>query len=324
MPNEREILRTMTFSAYDLQMLRIQTGLRLCANFRSKLNLLATPGDQEGDAEPVDDERDAEKKEAEKVIDKLRQSYARLTDGVARNRTIPAEKGFTGDELITNYTELVLVDQYMRVEQNERAQFRQFESVLNTIPIYTEFLRQEVGIGPAMAAVLISYFDPHRAERISDFWAYAGLDVAPDGLGRSRRQEHLIDREYTNKEGKQATRKSVTYNPWLKSRLLGALATSFMRQKGCRWRVCYDQYKHRILSDPNRIKITSAEFKALYKTAPMTARRDRWSPLRIHRAALRFMIKMFLIELWTKWRELEGLPVTKTYHEEKLGYRHVA
>jgi len=31
-PTEKELLRTLTFSAYDLQMLRIQMGLRLCAN----------------------------------------------------------------------------------------------------------------------------------------------------------------------------------------------------------------------------------------------------------------------------------------------------
>jgi hypothetical protein len=37
-----------------------------------------------------------------------------------------------------------------------------------------------------------------------------GLDVGPDGKGRSRKAEHLIDREYTDKNGNQSVRKSTT------------------------------------------------------------------------------------------------------------------
>jgi hypothetical protein len=38
----KELLRTMTRSAYDLQKLRIEMGNRLCAAFKSKLG--AEPG----------------------------------------------------------------------------------------------------------------------------------------------------------------------------------------------------------------------------------------------------------------------------------------
>jgi hypothetical protein len=34
------------------------------------------------------------------------------------------------------------------------------------------------------------------------------------------------------------------------------------------------------------------------------------------------MIKMFLIDLHIKWRELEGLEVYPSYAEGKLGYKH--
>jgi hypothetical protein len=47
--------------------------------------------------------------DAKKMIDLLKESYGRLTDGVARNRTLPTEKGFRGDELISEYSELILV-----------------------------------------------------------------------------------------------------------------------------------------------------------------------------------------------------------------------
>src|SRR5215831_3313738 len=133
------------------------------------------------------------------MIDKLKASYKTLTEGVARNRNLPPEQGFTGDSIISEFTELVLVDQYMRIDANEKLQFRQLESTLAKISVYELYLKEIRGIGPAMAAVLISCFDPYKARHVSNFWAYAGLDVGPDGRGRSRRAEHLIDREYKKK-----------------------------------------------------------------------------------------------------------------------------
>src|SRR5215813_1567110 len=310
MPSQRDILRTMCRSAYDLQELRIQMGLRLCANFRSKLSEL-------GAEEQTDEEGELSEK-AKKLIDLLKGSYTRLTDGVARNRKLPEREGFQGDELISDYTELVLVAQYMAVEGNERSQFSQLESVLQEIPIYTQYLKGVRGIGPAMATVLISYFDPYKARHISAFWAYAGLDVAADGRGRSKRTEHLVDRVYTKKDGTSAERKSVTYEPWLKARLMGVLAGSFLRSSSP-WRAAYDGRRHRILSDPAREKVTLAEYKKRHKAGENT--NQLWPPLRIHKDALRYMMKQFLRDFWVEWRTLEGLPVTEPYSVDKLGQR---
>ena len=354
MTNNREVLRIMTFSAYDLQMLRMQMGLRLTANFRNKLKRNATPSVDLEDAPEMEEDKDELSSEALKLIDQLKDSYRRLTDGVARNRKLPAQKGFEGDSLITEYTELVLVDQYLQIERDEKSQFRQLESALEPITVYQQWLKEQVGIGPAMAAVLVSYFDPYKAPRISNFWAYCGIDVGPDGRGRSRRAEHLIDRTYKKADGSDGVRKSVTYNPWLKSRLLGALATSFIRTKNCPWREYYDNRRMRIMhsNEPHRIKVTSVQYKKAYKqivaeggsfhvtskivdwgTTPgtyvtqpcdevVTDITNLWPPLRVHRDAMRYMVKHFLIWFWVAWRKAEGLTVTLTYAEEKLGRRH--
>lgn len=307
------LLRLMVRGAYDLQALRMQMGLRLCANFRARLKEKI-----EEDMEGGDDEPDLSE-EALKVIDELKSSYRRLTDGVAKNRTLPDEKGFTGDALISSYTELALVGQYVDLESQEQRQFRQMTKTLEKIPIYNEFLKPEHGVGPALAAVLITYFDPNKARHISGFWKYAGLDVAEDGLARSRRKEHLIDREYTTREGKKATRLSTTYNPWLRMKLLGGLAPSFLRSASPR-RKLYDDYRHRIMTDPARIKITVTEWKKKYAAEENV--RNLWPPARIHRAAMRYMVKQFLADFWLAWRKLEGLPVTPTYHEARRGYGH--
>ena len=223
--------------------------------------------------------------------------------------------------MISTFSELTLVDQFVRLDMQEALQFKQMVSVLEKIPIYTEYLKSERGIGPAMASVLISYFDSHKARHASSFWKFAGLDVAPDGRARSRRAEHLVEREYVGRDGETKTRLGITYDPFVKTKVLGVLATSFLRS-GSRWRTVYDDYKHRLETDRGRKKVTVAEWKKLRKAGKEVA--HLWTPGRIHRAALRYMVKQFIAELWIKWRELEGLPVTPSYHEAKLGHRHAA
>lgn len=41
-----------------------------------------------------------------------------------------------------------------------------------------------------------------------------------------------------------------------------------------------------------------------------------------HQAAIRYMIKMMLLQLWQDWRKHAGLPVRPSYQEEKLGHVH--
>lgn len=326
-------LRAMVFGAYDLQMLRMQSGLRLCANFRAKLSerqlaaAEASDADAEDAVEEGDDsvaaraaaEKKAAEKEAKKITDLLRDSHKRLTDGVARNRTLPTKAGFVGDELISTFSELVLVDYYIGLEKQEEKAFRQLVNLLDDIPIYRDYLSKVVGVGPAMAGVIIAKFDVHKARHVSSMWKFAGLDVGPDGRGRSRRQEHLVEREYTNKAGDAATRMSVTYDPWLKTKLMGVLAGSFLRS-GSPWRKSYDNYKHRLTTDPSREKVTVVEWKKRRKAGEDVGR--LWTPGRINNAAKRYMVKQFLADLWTTWRTMEGLPVTAPYHEAVLGHVH--
>ena len=76
-----------------------------------------------------------------------------------------------------------------------------------------------------MAGVIIAYLDPKRARHVSSFWKYAGLDV-DKGSGRSRREEHLVERDYIDRNGDAKTRLGVTYNPFLKTKLMGVLGPS--------------------------------------------------------------------------------------------------
>lgn len=346
MNGDVRLLSAMVRGAYDLQMLRMQTGIRLVANFKAKLGTPqeqstpivtsepdqprnpicisepGSPNNPDSASEPFEPSnplRDSEPSDdADKMIDRLRASYRRLTDGVARNRTLPTEKGFKGDELISSFTELTLVDQYISIEREEAKQFRLLEAHLRRIPIYTEYLEKQKGIGPAMAGVIIAWFDPHKARHVSSFWKFAGLDTGPDGRGRSRRAEHLIEREYVDRNGDIKTRMSITYDPFVKTKLMGVLAGSFLRL-GSPWRAVYDGYKHRLESDPSREKVNVNEWKRRRRKGEDVS--QLWTPGRIDTASKRYMIKMFLADLWAKWRALEGLPVTEPYAVAKQGQR---
>jgi hypothetical protein len=279
-------LRTVVRGAYDIQKLRIQMGNRLAAQFRQKLGLKPS-------------EKEAEDKEAKKMLDRLRASFKKITDGIKKE--LPTMKQFKGDELISSYTELVLLHQYLQLEKDEDAHFTQLGKILEEYPLYTEWLKPHVhGCGPAMSAVILSEIDIHTAKYVSSIWMYAGLDVAPDGQGRTRKEHHLVDREYLDKDEVLQTRKSITFNPFLKTKLTGVLGPSFLKAGG-KYREVYDGYKTRLDNHPG------------------------WSDkskLHKHNAALRYCVKMFIKDLYVVWRELEGLQVWPSYEEAKLGLRH--
>lgn len=287
--------------AYDIQKLRIQMGNRIVGNFKAKLG--QEPGHKE-------DELDAEGKA---ILASLREAHRKLTDGV---KTFPKQATFQGDEVISSYTELCLIAQYIDLEKHEASHFRRLGNILREYQIFTEFLDDIKGIGPAMAGVIISEIDIRKARYPSSLWAYAGLDVAADGQGRSRKKEHLRDIEYTDKDGKAATRVGITFNPFLKTKLLGVLASSFLRCKDSPYAEIYYDYKHRMESH--------AKYGIQNDKETDANGRKITSKLRRHNQAMRYMIKRFLVDLYKAWRPIEGLDVAPEYSEAKLKIHHVA
>lgn len=280
------VITPMVRSTYDLQKLRISLGNRVVAAIRTEMGQV--PGTKE---DTIDDA------EALKVLDQARASYQRITDGLVH---LPREKTFSGDSVISTYGLLVMVDQYVQFLAREKSSFRQLEKVLKSSPIY-EWLINVKGVGTAMAGVLISEIDISVARYPSSLWALAGLDVGPDGQGRSKRKAHLVKRSYVDREGKTQARDSITFNPFLKSKLMGVLADSFIRVGNERYRKTYDNYKHRLETNPRHAEKTKGHR---------------------HMMAKRYMVKMFLVDLHIAWRSQLGLPVSTTYDEGVLGHRH--
>jgi len=284
----KALVRTM----YDVQMERIQTGNRITAEIKARLG--QRPGESEQDLDEV----------AKTVLASARREYKRITDAFVLNQAHKYLKvDFEGYEIITDAGLLVFVDLYEKQLANEEKMAKVIGKIVQQHDLWGAFLEQVRGCGPLMSAVILSEFNIHKAERISQFWAYAGLDVASDGRGRGRYKEHLVDQEYTDKEGKQATKKGITFNPFLKTKLVGVLASCFLKQpaESCKYRKVYDDYKHRLENHPKHAEKTKGHRHAM---------------------AMRYMIKMFLLDLWMSWRTLENLPVTAPYHEAVLGHKH--
>ena len=289
---DKQSMRSLTRSFYDAQKLRIMAGNRIVANIRVRMG--QAPG------KPTD-EMDEEGK---RLLEEVAATYRRITDGLVQTtrRVLIAKITELESGVITDQFEFALAAYYMTLLEREHDLEGSIKEMVEQFPLWEQFLSKVKGCGPLMSAVILSELDPYKARHVSSFWKYAGLDVAEDGKGRSKRAEHLVDVEYVNKRGEKAMKKSITYNPFLKAKLAGVLSGSFLRCAS-RYSEVYYNYKARL---ENRPDLAEAR------------------PIVRHRMALRYMMKMFLRDLWLAWREIEGLPVTADYATAKLGIMHGA
>ena len=284
---QNQLIRASVRTMYDLQKLRIQAGNRIVAAFRVKLGI--EPGEKED-----------EETEAGKLLDELRKEYKRITDGVKR-----LTKGMKiNSPLITTMGELALLEAYERQCQVEAMHEKAIQDALDNTEIWNQFLLGVRGVGPLMGGVILSEIDIHKARHVSSLWKLAGIDVAPnnDGVmeGRSRKKHHLVPKTYTNAEGEVIETVGITFNPFLKTKLVGVLADVFIKLGG-KYRTVYDGYKNRLENHPKWAEKTKGHR---------------------HNAAKRYMIKVFLQDLWLAWRKIEGLPVSEPYAKAKLGINH--
>lgn len=291
MPTSKTELRIMVRSMYDLQKLRIETGNRITAEFRRRLG-----------QEPGQKTEDGIDAAGQKLIENLLAEYKRLTDGVVK---LPSMKKFQPGQLIDTYALLVAMNNYDNLLRDETSLTKALGKIVQQEPIWIHFLESVRGCGPGMAAVILSEIDIHKARYPTSIWKYAGLDVASDGRGRGRYKEHLEKSRYIDKDGEEQEKNGITFSPFLKTKLVGVLGSSFIKQPAdkSKYRKVYDDYKHRLENHPAHIEKTK---------------------LHRHNMAVRYAVKIFLQDLYAVWRELEGLPVSVPYHEAKLGLKHAA
>lgn len=310
-------IRNLVDGYYDIQKLRIATGNRVVASLRPTAIANLTESSDEQDKEKA-------AKQAEKALSEIVKEYKNITDYFVtqfngRGSVVKAIDPNSATYIKTK-VDYELVSAYMGLVSTEDSMFKSVSAIVKTHPLWDKFFEGVSGCGPLMAAVCIAYLDPYKARHCSSFWKYCGLDVVyvPDKdawEGRSR--WHVEDIEYVDKDGNPAKRRGLTYNPAVKSRLVFVMGGSLLKA-GVRsvkdgdgkrtgeslgiskYGKIYLDYKHRLQCRPDM------------KDAP------DW---RFHKMANRYMVKMFLRDLWVCWREMEGLEVDQPYEVAKLGMR---
>lgn len=236
-------------------------------------------------------------------------------------------------EILTNRCEALL--------REEKEALKDVQGQLRAIPFYVDVLSNKdlfKGVGPTMAGLMLAEFDIHREENVSQMWSFAGL--APQAANRCKRCSALVvpteDNKYathpastdynkctlnptksttkliavedtfaSGKSARPVKGEKLKYNSFLRSKLVGVLGPVLIKLRSP-WAKFYYDYKHR-------------------KSQPQGGTGMPWGTGDAHRhqAAIRYMIKMLLLELHIRWREYLGLPVRKSYQEEYLGHTHV-
>ena len=186
------------------------------------------------------------------------------------------------------------------------------EKEIKKYPVYTEFLKDVKGCGPKLSAVIIATIDIEKATTVSKIWQYAGLNPAKVKGKKSKEVngERVIYETDEWIRGDKLTKGFVApYNVFLKTNMLGKLADSFIKSKSPYTEFYYNM-KQRLAESE---KPVNGNPEKMWKNEPLI-HRDRY--------AKRYMVKMFLADLYKNWRTIEGLPVRPPYQEEYLGHKH--
>lgn len=211
------------------------------------------------------------------------------------------------------YEELIVAENELTFEM---------QTIASLFPLWSEFLEGVPGCGEISTLYMLSMIDIHKATNVSKIWSFAGLSP---GLTRGMKfVKHKSPKKYKPENPNweiirlaptgvivrtdqmvRSDRKTegflCPYNQRLRMRLCGILAGSLMKKDNYYRVNFYDTYRHRIENEEEW-----REKKKGHK----------------HKAAVRHMIKMFLIDVYRAWRALEGLPIRNLYAEEYLGKKH--
>lgn len=313
---DKYIIRDVLDALYDMQKLRIASGNRLYQIFKDKSDADSTIKD-EIEKEKLKESSDEEGLDAKanEILKTVNSEYKELTAYmVDNNKTIASALKKIETIKILTKTDYSMVKAYNLLLESEESYKKVLTDNIKDHPVYVGFLANVKGCGPMMSANILAYLDPYKARHASSFRKYAGLDVVAtkdkdgnlvldeDGniVTHGRKMGDTEEYEYIDKNGNKAIKKGLTYNPKLKSKLIGVLASGMIKAKDPVYTKIYYDYKLRLENHPKHREKSAAHRNNM---------------------ALRYMIQKFLSNLWVYWRTLEGLEVTLPYEVDKLGMR---
>lgn len=285
--NNKEHIRSLIETFYDLQKLRIATGNRM---YQTTLKHLIDNGNDVDGDKATSDLLKMSVKEYNDITDDIECEGITTKSYLARNSD---KYTIIKDPMV--YRE---VGVYRNLLSEENKVQSLIKREVEKHHMWDSFFKDVTGCGHIMAGVLISYIDISKARYPSSLWKYCGLDVVVDenGKGKGRNMSMLESVQYTvPSTGEVKTKMSITYNPFLKTKILGVLVSGFLKKPGCKYDAVYRDYRARL---KNREELTLAHQ---------------------NRMAIRYTAKIFLRDMWYVWRVNEGLPTGEPYEVAFLG-----
>jgi len=236
------------------------------------------------------------------------------------------ERAFRAEDLES------FVDIADAAKEQEKEIEKKLKKLLKRFDIWNEYLCDVKGVGTISAAHIIGEFNIHIGSTVSKLWQYAGLNP---GMIRGKKriqtknpktyepqnkswkilkraEDHVLVLTDKRIRGDRLTAGFISpYNKGLKTALMGVLASGFIKAQAPMALDYYYPYKERLEKSEREVN----------HNGEMTPWKD---VSKGHRdmAAKRYMVKMFLKDLYAVWRGLEGLDVREPYQEEYLGHEH--
>jgi len=263
------------------------------------------------------------------------------------------KKGAASDIKLTKTDKAYNAIMKNNLDKIEKDAVKALKPYVEGTEIWKQFLEGVTGIGTKMAAVILSEFDIHRGSTVSKLWAVSGLgmekkfcvtyrdhkckeeedgkltvtkkvtkwetkEVWATSPGSAKGvvpkpREEKIEREFKedpvrigSEEEVQRKRKGQypSYNAFLKTKLCGVMMPNMIRIS-----------KRKVITPPKYVGI----YEDYRKRLDSGERYKDWTKAHCYNAAIRYSVKMFLIDLYVAWRTVEGLTVRPPYVEEKLG-----
>jgi len=249
----------------------------------------------------------------------------RKADGTPRNvaQTMSAEDAVAfGDISDESRREEAKIEKHM-------------ELVLRRFAIYRNWLSKVKGVGPVSAAWILGEFDIYRANTVSALWQFSGMNPGMVRATKTEKEKDGTRRMWKVDELVRGDRLSpgfvAPFNKRLRVALLGVMASGFIKAQNeyaLKYYYALHAPESRVKEEgmaPGRLDVeeNNTEERAGNGKIKVVAWKDTTDGHR-NRAAIRYMVKMFLADLYREWRPLHGLEVRPPYHEAVLGHKHHA
>lgn len=208
---------------------------------------------------------------------------------------------------------------YAEYQEDEEKIQKDITKELRNFPLWVEWLGEVPGVGPIMGAVILTSYNIEIATTVSKLWQFTGLNPGmvagwkPDGKDKDGKPKWKRTTEQIRADRKTAGFR-CPFNSWLRSKMIGVLAESFIRSQAD-YAVKYYYPLHVPKARRDELGCGRLDAEEGWKDKSEGHRSN---------AAKRYMVKMFLRDLYVAWRTLEGLEVRPPYAEEYLGKKHSA